>query len=1048
MSSGMTSHDEQFFRKLRYGYAATKIANKAMVIILLAFTEGKISATFKDVLLEYYRLLPEGGKREGLYKKEFNQQERQKLEDPSTNPEDFDITLIDKLLRRMKQLTGLAFHYNKVWTEDSPPGSNSRTEYLIYQVKVIRNDASHGIPDLTVREIEDKLTDMEVLYSNLVERVLNEKGKTPEFIRNKTEDIRKDFKELRNPISETLTAKDIAVYTKEKQELEHQLLKTTRESCRVHLTKIYQESYNFNPADWLDIDQPLNTEEIFTKIVIKEEEKDFQQSMPTTTRNCDYSEILMITEKTHQRTPRILTINSSGGNGKTTYTRLLVCKWGKQTNSIPKLDDVDILLYVELRGDSNKTFDDIIKLRLYGVMTDVGLTFQKLKQIIQSLNVLVILDGQDESPQNDLLINTLGLLSTQPKMRVIITTRPGASIALNKIINRYNIPKLDLLITGIDIEDQYKFISNYVVVMEKDTHKQHEILESVNAALPHLNDSMGEIMLSPLMLTLLTLLWVAGKMPGDSITTTQIFTKVNKLLKGKLESRLLLKLKTLSEVSLKAKLTAFEDYLEEIAYQCFCKKESNFEDSTVDLLINKIDILELSDVQLEILGHYLCPRKTRKDLEIQLQYSYRHLRMQEFAASRYVCKIISKGSNEEITRIMSEIQDERHSNIRTHTIALLAEKYPQLLTKYGSSIIDCEKAIIDKKDGYADKRNVDSFHRFVSESQCNKAVVDMVTTNMAQMPDWVVRSPSGLAALMVVLQQTQPENLTLQFDNQTSVPTSLTDYLANITKYHLELRLMLPYTPLEEDPSSSSPTAAAAVHDAFLSAATPPDGNATLDWFGGRLSRTGIQQLPPSLSSLWVGLSSEDLQTLFLRIPHITQLQYLSIYMRCSNLENVVVHLGKLQTTLDLALIRIALYSAEDTDLPHIASLVERCFTGAPLYLWLWEANITGDGAVKFLQLLCNHHIKCNEIWIKSKQLPSEPHQEEMRTIAQSCVSHLLEWSSGGESLDLTPSPSQDTQDDTATGGASSYSDLGKTAAISPASKKTTSRRKKNCRIM
>ncbi|CAL4131824.1 unnamed protein product, partial [Meganyctiphanes norvegica] len=771
------------------------------------------------------------------------------------------------------------------------------------------------------------------------------------------------------------------------------------------------------------------------------------QSMPTTIRNCDYSEILMIPEKTHQRTPRILTINSSGGNGKTTYTRLLVCKWGKKTNSIPKLDDVDILLFVELRGDSNKTFDDIIKLRLYGVMTDVGLTFQKLKQIIQSLNVLVILDGQDESPQNDLLINTLGLLSTQNKMRVIITTRPGASIALNKIINRYNIPKLDLLITGIAIEDQYKFISNYVVVMEKDIHQQTEILESVNAALPHLNDSMGEIMLSPLMLTLLTLLWVAGEMPDDSVTTTQIFMKVNKLLKGKLESRLLLKLKTLSDVSLKAKLTAFEDYLEEIAYQCFCKKESNFEDSTVDLLRNKIDILELSDVELEILGHYLCPRKTRKDLEIQLQYSYRHLRMQEFAASRYVCKIIFKGSNEEITRIMSEIQDERHSNIRTHTIALLAEKYPQLLAKYGSSIVDCEKAILDKKEGFYAKQNVDSFNRLVSESHCNKAVLDMVTTNMAQMPAWVVYSPSGLSALMVVLQQTHPEVLTLAFSDQTSVPTSFTDYLANITKYHLKFRLYLADTPLEEDPSSS-PTAA--VHDAFLSAATPPGCNATLDMFRGRISRTGIQQLPPSLFYLMVGLSSEDIQKLFLRIPQITQLKYLGIYMRCSNIENVVVHLGKLQTTLDLINIDIALYGAEDTDLPYIATLVEQCFTGAPLELWLWEANITGDGAVKFLQLLCNQHIKCKEIDISSRQLPSKPQQEEMRTIAQSCVSHLLLWRCGEESLDLTPSSSQDTQDDTATGGASSYSDHGQTSAISPASisKKTTSRRKKNCRIM
>ncbi|CAL4144909.1 unnamed protein product [Meganyctiphanes norvegica] len=241
MSSGMQT--EQFFCNLRYGYSATKLANKAMVIVILAFIEGKTSTTFKYDLLEYYRLMPEGTKNTGLYRKEFNRQERQKLEDPSANPEDFDVSLIEKLLRRMKHLTGLALHYdNKV------------------QVKVIRNDASHDIPDLSVCEIEDKLTDMELLYKKLVERVLTEKGKIPEFIRKKTEDIKKDFKDLRNPISETLTAIDIDVYTKEKQEYENKLLEATKESCRVHLTKIYKESYDVNPVDWLDINQQFNAE--------------------------------------------------------------------------------------------------------------------------------------------------------------------------------------------------------------------------------------------------------------------------------------------------------------------------------------------------------------------------------------------------------------------------------------------------------------------------------------------------------------------------------------------------------------------------------------------------------------------------------------------------------------------------------------------------------------------------------------------------------------------------------------------------------------------
>ncbi|CAL4163581.1 unnamed protein product, partial [Meganyctiphanes norvegica] len=256
-------------------------------------------------------------------------------------------------------------------------------------------------------------------------------------------------------------------------------------------------------------------------------------------------------------------------------------------------------------------------------------------------------------------------------------------------------------------------------------------------------------------------------------------------------------------------------------------------------------------------------------------------------------------------------------------IALLAETCPERLTKYGRQIVDFEKEILNKKERFR-KLNVDNYLRMVSECQYNKAVVDMVTTKMAQMQEWEVHSPSGLSALMVVLQQTKPKGLTLQFIDQTSVPISLTAYLAIITNYHLNVSLLLPKTPLEDDPSSS-PTAA--VHDAFLSAATPPGSNATLKWFSGFLSWTGIQQLPPSLTYLRVGLSSEDLQNLFLRLLSITKLKYLVISMRCSNIENLV-HLGKLQISLDLTNIGIALYGAEDTDLPHIATLVQRCFTG------------------------------------------------------------------------------------------------------------------------
>ncbi|CAL4236008.1 unnamed protein product, partial [Meganyctiphanes norvegica] len=579
------------------------------------------------------------------------------------------------------------------------------------------------------------------------------------------------------------------------------------------------------------------------------------------------------------------------------------------------------------------------KYRLREVMTDVGLSFQMLKDIILSLNVLVILDGQDESPQNTLLIDLLRHIDTHHNMKLIITTRPGASISLQKIINRYTIPKIDLMLTGIALVKQFEFIRNYVVVMETDKDKQNCILESVSAALPHLNNCMGEILLSPLMLTLLTILWVSGDMP-DSATTTHIFMRVNKILKGKLESRLLLKLKTISDDSLKSKLDEFEGYLKEVAYKSFCIKEANFEESTIDLLMKKLKHLELTDVNSEILGHYLFARKTRRGWEQIIQYSYRHLRMQEFDAAIHVVNVITSGNADDVVRIMKEIQDERYVNIRAHTLALLAERNPHHLTKYGRSIVDCEKAIIDKK-GILDNRCVDGMLRLVSETQCNnQVVVDMVTVIMAQMPVWVVRSPSCLAALMVLLQQEPPEKLMLDFCGQTQAPAALTGCLPAIAKCDLVLELLLPDTPQEEDPSSPS-AAGGGGHDTLLSAATPPGGIATMQQFSGCLHEEGLQRLPHYLESLQVGLSPAALHQLIQSTQQLPQLQSLGIWMRCGNLEDHIDLVGKLQPARDLVDTGVTLYNATDTDCPHIAALLQRCYTATPMYLWLKDSTIT-----------------------------------------------------------------------------------------------------------
>ncbi|CAL4168650.1 unnamed protein product, partial [Meganyctiphanes norvegica] len=103
-----------------------------------------------------------------------------------------------------------------------------------------------------------------------------------------------------------------------------------------------------------------------------------------------------------------------------------------------------------------------------------------------------------------------------------------------------------------------------------------------------------------LMLTLLTLLWVYGEILA-SLTITEVFMKVNELLKGKLESRLLLKMRGLVDESLKASIDEFEGYLEEIAFCTFSHMEFVFGESTIALLKKRLKQCKLDGFETEIM---------------------------------------------------------------------------------------------------------------------------------------------------------------------------------------------------------------------------------------------------------------------------------------------------------------------------------------------------------------------------------------------------------------------------------------------------------------
>ncbi|CAL4092665.1 unnamed protein product, partial [Meganyctiphanes norvegica] len=438
--------------------------------------------------------------------------------------------------------------------------------------------------------------------------------------------------------------------------------------------------------------------------------------------------------------------------------------------------------------------------------------------------------------------------------------------------------------------------------------KQNEILKLVDMELPKLNESMGEMMQSPLMLSLLAVLWVYGEIP-ESVTTTEVFMKVNHHLRGKLHSRILQKKSTPNDDSLNTNICKFEEYLQEMAFLTFSRMETIFQESTIALLKDKMQECKLDGFETEILGHYLAARKGRKQLVPIIYYSYKHLRMHEYDASVHVCRVLASGSEEDKALILKQLRDMRFNNIRIHTIAIMVESDALLLAKYGQTIVDCGK-------GWSEYR------KLLTETKINSAVVDMVAPKMAWVKQWEANNISDVAAVVSVLHRTQPDTLRMYFYNQTVLPSFLPSYLCKISGHKLKLQLLLPSIPCSH---RNSPKEVITMdHDDSLLAVSHPGAQATLVLFTGYLTGVALIQLPSSLEVLDIVVSALELPLLWSRIPYLTQLRQLGITMRCTSLESVT-NLDHLQLPRTLDDFEIELYDADDDHCPDIGCILHRC---------------------------------------------------------------------------------------------------------------------------
>ena len=170
---------------------------------------------------------------------------------------------------------------------------------------------------------------------------------------------------------------------------------------------------------------------------------------------------------------QVILVEGVSGMGKTSLAYYYCQKWAKK-----ELNLFDAVALVRLR-DLHAEVDHILPNLLVST-SSINLTKGMARVIVNSLKVLIIMDGWDEAPvsfQNPSFLDSL-VGSVSPQTRILITSRPELSLNLHSRANRVEI----LGFTTHDIRKYFK------TALQSQIQTDHELKSACDKLSSHLHD--------------------------------------------------------------------------------------------------------------------------------------------------------------------------------------------------------------------------------------------------------------------------------------------------------------------------------------------------------------------------------------------------------------------------------------------------------------------------------------------------------------------------------------------------------------------------------
>ncbi|XP_066988360.1 uncharacterized protein [Macrobrachium rosenbergii] len=613
MASSKSIFSQEVLTRLRLYHFVTHWGKEVVYNIYnISFLQGQ-NKSICEILID--NQVPLGNK------SPLSAQEIDKIRNKS--PKDLDITVMNKICQSLWQ-KGV-----------NDPGDELRG--LVRKIKDVRNFVSHEAPDMSGTDLESQLRDFQAMLEETLEKTKSLfpahvasidqlKAAIQDAVPTTLEKIREKY-DSSNP-------QDVQRLKEEIEEFGSEFSEIIQKSFEQELLSLYERLCQILPYDWLaqyGLADPCNIM-ICLKVVDDMELNNRLSGKKSIIVN--QQEIFKIKDPMG-KDPEVVIISGDAGSGKTTILCSYAEGWCKKTTDMPELSSFTALLYMQFRNHDHDNFDDYLKSLIPQTVARFPVDLVKLAVLDSTF--LVLCDGYDEANEKSRRLFEEMLALNSSKMKFVVTTRPGNTERLTKIVNEGKRSRINLRVSGLQEQDMILLTEKLVGHLSKDDVTQQEQMKSeLLQKIKEMNTGTSAVLQTPLYFNLFVLLYIECPYLRDEMSTrTSVYLQLRKHKIKRITNKTGTSVESLEEFDALYRKWSLKHYIEE-----------KYEWSETDVRSFKREISCPKAIQNfdAIMSSYFSIKKASKHLETVKVYCHRHRSEQEFAVAGNVCDDIITSS--------------------------------------------------------------------------------------------------------------------------------------------------------------------------------------------------------------------------------------------------------------------------------------------------------------------------------------------------------------------------------------------------------------------